>query len=238
MLKDFITEKGIQSIKHHKYVGGAYTSLDNKMNKFWTALLDYMPTFISPNLITFIGNFSYIFSVLLLMKDGSDFELEKPRFNYFLCGLVMLFYQTMDALDGKQARRLGKSTPLGQLVDHGSDCITATFIMYNVLSCFRIENDNVIVMLCSFMMVLTFYYANWAEYFTGVLVTANNNIGVTEIEFIITIFNWLTAIFGSSLWHISIFGNLIRHQTLFHHNNDSVLVWNNKLSRYPKRCLL
>jgi phosphatidylglycerophosphate synthase len=28
-------------------------------------------------------------------------------------------YQTLDAVDGKQARRTGTSSPLGQLFDHG-----------------------------------------------------------------------------------------------------------------------
>lgn len=225
MVNDFITETGIQHLKAHKYVGGAYTPLDNILNKFWTACMDYLPTQISPNLITFIGNFSYIFTVILLMRDDRSFEIEKPRFNYFLCGIAMLFYQTMDALDGKQARRLGKSTPLGQLVDHGSDCISTTFISYNILSCLRIEDDQVSVMLVCMMMIQTFYYSNWCEYFTGILITQQNGVGVSEIQFAITGINWLTVIFGSSLWHISLFGTLKRRQVLLHSCSCSLYFW-------------
>ena len=210
MVKEFISREGIRAIERHKYTGGEYTTVDKIMNKFWTACLDYMPTCVSPNMITFIGNFTYIFAVMLLMKTEISFYQERPGLNYFLCGVAILFYQTMDALDGKQARKLGRSTPLGQLVDHGSDCLTTTFIIYNVLCCFRVENDNLAAMMGVFLMVVTFYYANWAEYFTGVLITAHNNIGVTETHFMITAFNFLTAIFGSSLWHISILGKLTR----------------------------
>ena len=215
MIKEFITEKGIQEIKNHKYVGGEYTTIDLKMNKFWTACLNYVPTYISPNMITFIGSFTYIFSVILLMRTSISFDVERPRFNYFICGLALLFYQTMDAIDGKQARRLGRSTPLGQLVDHGCDCITTTFLIYNVFCCFKIENDNITAMLVVFLVILLFYYANWAEYFTGVLVTAHNNIGVTEIQFFIIIFNWVTALMSCSFWHMSILGKLTRFQAIF-----------------------
>lgn len=206
MLNNFITNEGMQAIKHHKFMCGEYTSIDNILNIFWTACLEYVPKCVSPNMLTLIGNFSYIFTVLLLMKTEIGFELEKPSFNYFLCGLFMLFYQTLDALDGKQARRLNRSTPLGQLLDHGTDCITTTFIVYNILSCFRIQTDNAIAMMGIFLIGITLYYANWAEYFTGVLITTHNNIGYTEIQFVLTGFNWLTALFGSSIWHKSIFG--------------------------------
>lgn len=33
----------------------------------------------------------------------------------------------MDALDGKQARRTGSSSPLGQLFDHGVDALAVIF---------------------------------------------------------------------------------------------------------------
>ena len=44
-----------------------------------------------------------------------------PSWLYFLSGFMVWFYQTMDAVDGKQARRTNSSSPLGQLFDHGCD---------------------------------------------------------------------------------------------------------------------
>ena len=38
------------------------------------------------------------------------------------------FIQTLDAVDGKQARRLNLSGPLGELFDHGMDSIS-TFLV-------------------------------------------------------------------------------------------------------------
>lgn len=42
-----------------------------------------------------------------------------PSAAYLACGYCLWVYQTLDAVDGKQARRTGSSTPLGQLFDHG-----------------------------------------------------------------------------------------------------------------------
>ncbi|GFR76104.1 choline/ethanolaminephosphotransferase 1 [Elysia marginata] len=47
-----------------------------------------------------------------------------PRWAYFLSGLGLFIYQTLDAIDGKQARRTKSSTPLGELFDHGCDSIS------------------------------------------------------------------------------------------------------------------
>lgn len=35
------------------------------------------------------------------------------------CALGLFAYQTFDAIDGKQARRTGTGSPLGELFDHG-----------------------------------------------------------------------------------------------------------------------
>ena len=40
------------------------------------------------------------------------------------CGLGLFIYQTLDAIDGKQARRTGNSNALGELFDHGCDSLS------------------------------------------------------------------------------------------------------------------
>jgi len=42
----------------------------------------------------------------------------------FLVGICFMIYITLDNVDGKQARRTGTSSPLGQIFDHGMDAIT------------------------------------------------------------------------------------------------------------------
>lgn len=48
-------------------------------------------------------------------------------------GIGLFVYQSLDAIDGKQARRTGTSGPLGELFDHGKqsqpDTIVVVFLL-------------------------------------------------------------------------------------------------------------
>jgi len=44
------------------------------------------------------------------------------------CALAMWIYSTCDNVDGKQARRTGSSSPLGELFDHGCDALDCSVI--------------------------------------------------------------------------------------------------------------
>lgn len=78
----------------------------------------------------------------------------------------------MDISDGKQARRLNKSSPLGQMFDHGLDSIVSSSIGYNMCILYQVGDDR--FFLCSTVLIVVgiFYFASWAEHFTGKLVTA------------------------------------------------------------------
>ena len=123
----------------------------------------------------------------------------------------------MDAVDGKQARKTKKASPLGQLVDHGSDCLTSTFINFNAIVILGAGNDCTAVWFCFVGLLTVFYIANWAEHFTGVLVTAKGNVGVTEVQFVFMAFNVISGIYGEDIWSYRVFGGVIRNRTLSYH---------------------
>ena len=41
---------------------------------------------------------------------------------YLMNAAAVFSYMHLDCIDGKQARRTGSSSPLGQLFDHGTVC--------------------------------------------------------------------------------------------------------------------
>jgi len=49
------------------------------------------------------------------------FETAVPASVLLLNGFSMFWYQTMDAIDGKQARKTDNCSCLGQLLDHNFD---------------------------------------------------------------------------------------------------------------------
>ena len=56
-----------------------------------------------------------------------------PWWTTFSCALGLFIYQTLDAIDGKQARRTKTASPLGELFDHGCDSLSTVFV--SVASC-------------------------------------------------------------------------------------------------------
>lgn len=67
----------------------------------------------------------FIFSNFRFSPNGKE---EPPRWACFLCALGLFIYQSLDAIDGKQARRTNSSSPLGELFDHGCDSISTVFV--------------------------------------------------------------------------------------------------------------
>ena len=116
-------------------------------------------------------------------------------------------YQNFDALDGKQARKLGLASPLGQLFDHGIDCCLTTVYIMNFMIMFKIGTSPFIFLYVLMVNFIIFYFPNWAEFFTHVLRTNSNNVGVTEIHLTVILMNLATWLWGDVLWQkTSLFG--------------------------------
>lgn len=64
---------------------------------------------------------------LILISQGS-FGSPAPSWALLLYGITVFIYQNLDNVDGKQARRLGNSTPLGMIMDHGCDALGLVFL--------------------------------------------------------------------------------------------------------------
>lgn len=60
---------------------------------------------------------------------------QAPLWAYLLCAVGLFIYQSLDAIDGKQARRTNSSSPLGELFDHGCDSLSTgqTFFLSDIV---------------------------------------------------------------------------------------------------------
>ena len=122
---------------------------------------------------------------------------------YFNLAGSLFVYQTMDAIDGKQARRTGTGSPLGELFDHGLDCIANAFFLPSMLMCLQAGKDldkfNMLrddfnsVLLKNFQFFeikfeikisiscfFVFYCSHWVHYVVGKLTFGL--IDITEIQ--------------------------------------------------------
>ncbi|XP_076546970.1 choline/ethanolaminephosphotransferase 1 bbc isoform X5 [Osmia lignaria lignaria] len=114
----------LKRLSEHKYSCTTNSLLDGLLQPWWDWLVSKVPLWLAPNLITILGLIVNIVTTLILIYYSPDAKTEAPRWACFLCALGLFIYQSLDAIDGKQARRTGTSTPLGELFDHGCDSIS------------------------------------------------------------------------------------------------------------------
>ncbi len=154
----------------------------------------------APNLVTFSGFLLIVLSVALVAWHDLTFRGVVPGWVFVACGVNLFLYQTLDAVDGKQARRTQSSSPLGQLFDHGCDSFTIGLLVLMFLEASHIEFNWAFYILSNTQIL--FYVASLREKYTGVLLTHVWNFGVTELTFIIIAFFFITAWQGQAFWQL------------------------------------
>ena len=191
-------ETDSEYLKSYKYHAGSYTPLDTLLSKMADKLANWVPKYLSPNAITLIGLSCNLLGVILLHFIGEE-DTWKARLALFFSGCMGLFYMFMDFLDGKQARRLGCSSPLGQLFDHGCDSLNIHLILYAFIKSLGVTDLTQISLLfgiCGFM----FASFQIIEYYDDVLMFGLSFFGVSEAEVLCTIFSFISSVFGVSVW--------------------------------------
>jgi len=179
-----LSDDGLENISNHKYKAGTYTPIDNILNAWWAWACEFLPMWMAPNLVTLIALFFMIFSYCLLWFYSPTFTEAPPWWVFVVSAVCLFIYQTLDAMDGKQARRTGSSSPLGQLFDHGIDCL-CNLAHHSLMCAFLVPGCTPMCLAVLAALDSGFYLAQLEEYFTGVLPTASfaGNIGVTELQF-------------------------------------------------------
>jgi len=157
--KDFITPEGLINLKNYQYKPGQYTWLDNFLTPYWEAVVKLVPLTVAPNTITFVGWFFIILSVFNTFRYDLTGEGEIPRYCFILIAVAVWTYSTLDAIDGKQARRTKSSSPLGQLFDHGCDSFSTTFFVLGLSQAFRIDSE--IIFMGFVTSQVTFWASSW-----------------------------------------------------------------------------
>eukprot|EP01095_Lingulamoeba_sp_RSL-Kostka_P011843 TRINITY_DN45_c5_g1_i1.p1 TRINITY_DN45_c5_g1~~TRINITY_DN45_c5_g1_i1.p1 ORF type:complete len:326 (-),score=61.09 TRINITY_DN45_c5_g1_i1:131-1108(-) len=150
----------------------------------------------APNLVTLIGFVAQIISYLIIAYYAPYMEGDVPRWAFLLATVCLFWYQTMDAIDGKQARRTGTSSPLGELFDHGCDALTTVF-MGLTLACTLQVGTGIHLMIVLLLSFLVFFMAQWEEYHTDLMDLGY--FGVIEIH-LTTMGLYMTSYFYSPMF--------------------------------------
>lgn len=122
-----------------------------------------------------------------------------PEWTYAFVAFGIFVFQTLDAIDGKQARRTGSSSPLGQLFDHGCDAISWTVTNLAVISFLGlgISFNSVLSIYAS---IGPYFFTQLLEYYSGVYVFNIGIIDSTTGQMILIFFTSLPAFFGGDFY--------------------------------------
>lgn len=71
------------------------------------------------------AKFNFIFQDYDFRASDKNSDHPIPSWAWALTSFLLFASHTLDGIDGKQARRTGTSSPLGELFDHGCDAWAA-----------------------------------------------------------------------------------------------------------------
>ncbi len=111
----------------------------------------------------------------------------------------MVLYTLLDCLDGKQARRTGTSSPLGQLFDHGCDALSVNMLLANI-ACSLSIGCSWAHALGNLGVMFTWVLAQWEEYHTGLMLYGNSFYGVLECNYTLASVHLVTLALGPEFW--------------------------------------
>lgn len=210
----FLTNTHIQtSLIQYQYVGQDLSLLYKYiLSPFATFCVMYgTPKSIAPNVITLTGLLFMIgaycimwYHAPMLFAPDHDDNTDThalPRYIFLCNAMAILLYQTLDNMDGKQARRIQASSPLGLYFDHGCDAINSVFGSANWIIVLGLSTNDT---LHAYIMLMgpyaLFFWSTWEEYYTGQLIMPIMN-GPNEGLLGAVIVSLISCYCGPSYWH-------------------------------------
>lgn len=201
---EYIPPAYLPNLKKYKYSGADFSILSRYvLQRYWNFVVSLVPMTVAPNRITFTGFLVGISSTLVLLYyyfcDNGDF----PCWALYYAAFALFAYQTLDAIDGKQARRTGAGSPLGELFDHGCDAFLTPFVLLNVTM--ALYADGPARFWTMTLTCLGLFTAIWEQFSTGTFDLGYIS-GPTEGLIVNCIVFLLSAVWGPAFWSQQVMG--------------------------------
>uniref|UniRef100_A0A8D0C4D1 Cholinephosphotransferase 1 n=1 Tax=Salvator merianae TaxID=96440 RepID=A0A8D0C4D1_SALMN len=192
----------LKRLEQHHYSASGRSLLEAPLQLYWAWLVERTPLWMAPNAITLGGFVLNVLPMLALIACCPTATEEAPFWLLFLCALGLFVYQSLDAIDGKQARRTNSSSPLGELFDHGCDSITIVFVSIGSCIAVRLGTNPDWLFFCCFIGSVLFYCAHWQTYVSGML--KFSKIDVTEVQLASMLLFLISAFGGTTIWDMKL----------------------------------
>lgn len=121
----FLNEIDKRNIKNWVYQVEDNSISTVLLTPFWNYLLPWIPNTVAPNIITLAGFICLLQSTFITYYHVINY----PKLTTFANIMLIFAYMTLDAIDGKHARKIKNSSPMGELFDHTCDNLGVIFII-------------------------------------------------------------------------------------------------------------
>lgn len=196
-----LTEAEKNTIRHYKYCGGDSSPIYQHVLSPWAQFCvdNFVPYSMAPNTITLAGLIVSITATVLTLIYNPTLNTGAPRWLHVITGISIFIYQTLDNMDGKQARRTGSSSALGMFFDHACDSINAgvTIIAMGSVMGTGWTPLLFITYLASF---IPFYLQTWEEFYSRQMILPPFN-GPTEGLLMSMGLCGISTVYGSEIFH-------------------------------------
>ena len=153
----------------------------------WNPILSALPLTLSPNAMTLFSTFCCATSFLIAAT------LRESTIAMLIAALLVVAYFTFDNLDGAQARRIGRSSRLGEFLDHWLDTLNNGFIVLG--ACLAAGLPGLITLGVLSFASLAFFAVQWELRHTDVFRVGR--VGDIEGNTTVVLLYCAIAIFGT-----------------------------------------
>eukprot|EP00117_Sycon_ciliatum_P038277 scpid44738/ scgid28478/ Choline/ethanolaminephosphotransferase 1 len=180
---DIINSAQLKVLSKHKYSVGGQSWLERVfLSPFCNILVEMFPRWLAPNVITFIGALCFVVPGCYLVFHTPTATLsddKMPGAFWLTLSVCCLAYQLLDCIDGKQARRTGNSSPLGEFLDHGIDAFATIILPLSAASCALLGEVPLMHAMAPVAAISLFFMAHWHSYVAGTM-HVNSMVDVEE----------------------------------------------------------
>ncbi|RDW73175.1 sn-1,2-diacylglycerol cholinephosphotransferas-like protein [Coleophoma cylindrospora] len=208
-----VSEEALVHLKSYKYSSVDKSLISNYILKhYWNAFVELLPLWLAPNMVTLLGFFFIISNVVCLEIWMPDLVGPGPSWLYYSFAFGLWMYSTMDNVDGKQARRTGTSSGLGELFDHGIDSLNCTLASLLETAAMGLGTSKTGVF-TALIPCLPMFFSTWETYHTHTLYLGVFN-GPTEGLILACTIMLLSGYYGPEIWTHKI-TELVGHHYFF-----------------------
>jgi len=194
-----LSEAQLKRLKEHKYASEGSSILEHFFQPFWNFVVTLIPLWVAPNLITIFGLFlNAVTASLVILYSPQAKSDDVPGVVLFCCSVGLFLYQTLDAIDGKQARRTGSSSPMGELFDHGCDSVSTCLVTMSIMCAISLGSFKNYLFFVFINNSLIFYVAHWQTYCTGKLIFGKMDVTEVQVETMLSMM--VAAFYGPSFF--------------------------------------